>query len=131
MALRTHVVLPEDLVAEVDRLAGKRKRSAFIEDAVRSKVRREKLGEALQKCAGILNPDDYPYWSTPEKTSEWVRESRRRDDERWERKVGSRLRGYQEDEVSKSEEAQGETAASPLHGERVYDPQHIEPDQES
>lgn len=113
MALRTHVVLPEDLVAEVDRLAGKRKRSQFIEEAVRYKVQLARQREALVKYAGVLKDVDIPEWSTPEKTSEWVRESCRRDDERWERKVGSRLRGYQED------------------GERVYDPQHIEPDQES
>jgi Arc/MetJ family transcription regulator len=82
--MRTHVTLPEDLVAEVDKLAGKRKRSQFIEEAVRTKVQREKLGRALQEGAGILNPEDHPYWRTPEDTSRWVRESRERDNERLE-----------------------------------------------
>jgi predicted transcriptional regulator len=96
--VRTHVSLPEDLVKEVDRLAGKRKRSQFIEGAVRDKVLIARQREALEKYAGILNPDDYPEWSTPEKASEWVRASRQLDNERWERKVGSRLRKDQSQE---------------------------------
>jgi metal-responsive CopG/Arc/MetJ family transcriptional regulator len=78
--MRAHVVLPEDLVAEVDRIAGKRKRSEFIEEAVRERVRREKLRDVLKRAAGSMNPADYPEWSTPEKTSKWVHDMRRADD---------------------------------------------------
>ncbi len=72
--MRAHVVLPEELVEEVDRLAGKRRRSQVVEEAIR-----EKLGAALRESAGALSPGDYPEWSTPERTSEWVRSMRQRD----------------------------------------------------
>lgn len=90
VSARAHIVLPEDLIAEVDEVAGKRKRSRFVEEAIRDKLRREKLRVALKTTAGILNPADYPEWSTPERTSEWVRNSRRLDDERLARKLGGR-----------------------------------------
>jgi len=48
--MRAHVVLPEELVREVDRLTGPRKRSQFIEDAVRMKLQLAKQGEALKKA---------------------------------------------------------------------------------
>ncbi len=78
--MRTHVILSEELLAGVDTLVGKRKRSRFVEDAVREKLERERLGEALRATAGILSEEDYPYWSSPEKVAEWVRRSRAEDD---------------------------------------------------
>ncbi len=82
MTMRAHIVLPEDLLEKVDKIAGKRKRSRFIEEAVRERLSREALRLALEKTAGILRAEDYPEWSTPEKTSAWVHESRRADDKR-------------------------------------------------
>ena len=46
--MRMHVVLPDDLMKAVDALAGKGKRSRFIEDAVREKLRIEALIAALK-----------------------------------------------------------------------------------
>jgi predicted transcriptional regulator len=76
MATRTHVVLPDDVLEELDRLVGKRKRSQFIEEAVRAKLQRERQRIAIQEGAGILKDKDYPHWDTPEKISAWVREQR-------------------------------------------------------
>ena len=76
-AMRTHVILPDDLVEAVDRLVGKRQRSAFITEALRERVRREGLLRALKESAGILKEEDYPHWATPEKVARWVREIRR------------------------------------------------------
>ena len=45
--MRTHLILPDELVQQVDSLVGKGKRSKFVEDAVREAVRREKLLEAI------------------------------------------------------------------------------------
>jgi len=39
--MRTHIVLPDAMVAAVDELVGKRRRGAFITDAVRERLRRE------------------------------------------------------------------------------------------
>ncbi len=87
--IRTHVILPKDLVDEVDRVVGQRRRSEFVADALRAKLAHVRQGEALRAAAGMLNPADYPQWSTPEKTSAWVREQRdddtKRLDELWSR----------------------------------------------
>jgi metal-responsive CopG/Arc/MetJ family transcriptional regulator len=69
-------VLSEGLLKEVDRLAGKRKRSRFVEEALKEKLSRERLKHALNVSAGVLDPIDYPDWNTPEKASAWVRSSR-------------------------------------------------------
>jgi metal-responsive CopG/Arc/MetJ family transcriptional regulator len=89
--IRTHVILPEELVEAVDELVGHRKRSAYIAEAVEARVAHDRLGKALKEAAGALADADYPEWETPEKTSAWVRELRREADEATERKL-SRLR---------------------------------------
>ena len=78
--MRTHVILPEDLVKAVDALAGKGKRSRFIEEAVRDKLRKDDLLSALAETAGMLSADDHPEWATPEKVAAWVRETRQQSD---------------------------------------------------
>ncbi len=82
--MRMHVVLPDDLVKAVDAAAGKGKRSRFIEDAVREKLRIEALLSALAETAGTLSAEDHPHWDTKEDVASWVRESRRQSDERLE-----------------------------------------------
>ena len=52
--VRTHVVIPRDVVAAVDRLAGRRKRSEFIAEAVREKLTRELQRTVLAATAGAL-----------------------------------------------------------------------------
>ena len=83
--MRTHVILPEDLVKSVDALAGKGKRSQFIEEAIREKVRIDTLRAALEATAGAFSAKDHPHWDTPEKVASWVRESRRESDKRIDR----------------------------------------------
>ena len=80
--MRTHIVLPDDLIEEIDAIAGPRKRSQFIEEAVRAKVlneRQKRAMEAVLRGPG-LDPEKHPYWSTPEKTSEWVHNMRVEDE---------------------------------------------------
>ena len=83
--MRIHVVLPEDLVKSVDTLAGKGKRSQFIEEAVREKLRKDTLLSALRATAGFISAEDHPEWATSEKVAAWVRESRRQSDRRIDR----------------------------------------------
>ena len=75
--IQTHVVFPKELVEAVDRLAGQRKRSAFLVQAVAEKVGRERLGRALATSAGFLAGETPPQWETPEQVSAWVHELRR------------------------------------------------------
>ena len=73
MNVRTNLLLPADLVRELDEVAGPRNRSRFVADAVRYKLRREKLRQAWEASFGILSPKDHPHWATSEKVVEWVR----------------------------------------------------------
>ena len=71
MALaRTNLTLPEDLLAEVDALAGPRGRSRYVADAVAQRVKRDKLGKAIREAAGILAGT--PYQMTRDEVAAWV-----------------------------------------------------------
>jgi Arc/MetJ-type ribon-helix-helix transcriptional regulator len=83
--VRTHVVLPAELVRQIDELVGKRRRSAFIEDAVGERMKRERLRKALAATAGMLRDDYPPEWETPDTTREWLRKIRASGEERLER----------------------------------------------
>jgi len=73
MAVRTNLMLPEDLVAEVDRVAGPRNRSRYVAEAVAARLRRDRLKEVWDRSFGILTAEDYPHWATSEMVVEWVR----------------------------------------------------------
>ncbi|MDP2948988.1 MAG: ribbon-helix-helix domain-containing protein [Chloroflexota bacterium] len=75
--MRAHVVLPDDLVGEMDRMVGKRGRSRFVAEAVRERLRKEKLLKAIHDGAGAIDLSRHPEWATPEKVVEWVRALRR------------------------------------------------------
>ena len=74
MLTRTTVTIPEEIMAEVDRLAGPRGRSAFVAAAVEEAVKRERLRQAIEETRGVLK--DSPSWRTAEETYRWVRELR-------------------------------------------------------
>ena len=76
MNVRTNLLLPEDLVKQVDHFAGPRGRSRYVADALRARLRRDRLKEAIETTAGVLRPEDHPEWSTSEKVVEWVRAQR-------------------------------------------------------
>lgn len=80
--MRAHVVMPPELVEEVDEIVGRRERSEFLTKAVADKLRRQRLLAAAEAAMGSLKDVDIPGWETPESTSEWVRALRREADER-------------------------------------------------
>jgi metal-responsive CopG/Arc/MetJ family transcriptional regulator len=57
---RAHVILPADLLAEVDRLVGERGRSAFLSDLVRREIQRRNLLAALQAARGSWKTEEHP-----------------------------------------------------------------------
>ena len=64
MALaRTNVTLPEELLRQVDELAGPRGRSRYVADAVARQVRRDRLRRAIEETAGAMVGK--PGWMTP------------------------------------------------------------------
>ncbi len=71
MALaRTNLTLPEELLAEVDALAGPRGRSRYVAEAVAQRVKRDKLGKAIRETAGIMVGK--PGWMSPDEVVQWV-----------------------------------------------------------
>ena len=68
------MTLPEELLREVDELAGPRGRSQFVADAVSSKVKRERLRRALDAAEGVFVGT--PWHMTAEETYRWVRSMR-------------------------------------------------------
>ena len=87
--VRTHVVLPEDLIREIDELVGPRGRSAFIIEIARDAVRRKRLLEFLNGKEPIWKDDDHPELASG--SAKWVRKIRRESERasRRRRKGGS------------------------------------------
>lgn len=78
MALsRTNVTIPQELLAEVDELAGPRGRSQFVAEAVALKVKREHLRRALDTTRGALVGT--PSYMGPDETYRWIRSMREQD----------------------------------------------------
>jgi Arc/MetJ-type ribon-helix-helix transcriptional regulator len=75
---RTHVILPDDLLEEIDKLVGERKRSEFLSEAASKELKRRRLIEAARLAGGsLIHADTPPEWATSESTAEWVRSVRR------------------------------------------------------
>jgi Arc/MetJ-type ribon-helix-helix transcriptional regulator len=74
---RAHVVLPDDLLADVDALVGPRGRSAFLAEVIREAVNRRRLLEFLGSKEPILKDEDYPEFRGGAEA--WVRRMRDED----------------------------------------------------
>ena len=72
---RTHIIIPEPLVNEIDRLVGKRGRSEFLAQAAEKELRRLQQIEALDGAAATWKDRDHP--ELAEGAGRWVRELRK------------------------------------------------------
>lgn len=77
---KAHLVFPADLLEEIDKFLGKRKRSKFVVEAVRKELRRLKLLTAIEEAAGTWKDEDHPELAQRD-TYEWVRELRKENRE--------------------------------------------------
>ncbi len=77
--MRIHIDLDPDLVADLDKAAGKRGRSEFIRSAVRTALQQQKRWESLKAAAGSISDTGHEWDSDP---AEWVRLQRRADPRR-------------------------------------------------
>jgi predicted transcriptional regulator len=77
MTMRTNLLLPEELVAEVDRIAGPRGRSRYVAEALEDRLRRDRLRQAALSAAGSWR--GHPDFPTSEAVIEWVRRLRREE----------------------------------------------------
>ena len=78
--MHAHVVLPDEIVDQIDDLVGKRKRSRFIREAVEERLRRERRLKAYDAVVGSMKDFIIPEWATPESAAAWVREQRLESD---------------------------------------------------
>jgi hypothetical protein len=74
--VRLHIFLEDDLVAELDRRVGTRRRSAYIADAVRAALDDERRWELIESSIGSI-PDGGHAWDTD--PAAWVHDQRRSD----------------------------------------------------
>ena len=81
---RAHILLPQDLVKEIDSIVGPRGRSAFLVETAREAVRRRKLLRFLEGDSPAWKDSDHP--ELAHGTAEWVRELRQENETKRTRK---------------------------------------------
>ena len=74
--VRTHFVAPKELIEEVDKLVGPRRRSEFFTKAATKELQREKLIRLTREVSKLPPGGGIPEWDTPESTAKWLREGR-------------------------------------------------------
>ena len=82
---RTHIVIPRQLVAEIDTVVGKRGRSAFLTQAAEKELMRLRQIRALEAAAGSWKDKDHP--ELKQGAAKWVRKLRREYDRRLEKET--------------------------------------------
>ena len=80
MNQRTHVVIPQALVAQIDVLVGKRGRSRFLVDAASHELKRLSQLKTLRAAAGSWKSKDHP--ELKDGAAKWVKRIRREDEKR-------------------------------------------------
>ncbi len=60
MKTKAHLVIPQEILDEVDQVAGKRRRSLFIAQAAKEKLDRERFIRTLEETCGIWTDDCHP-----------------------------------------------------------------------
>lgn len=71
--MRLHILLDDDLVAEIDRRAGERKRSDFIARVVRTAIDDEQRWDEIEAGLGALSDTEHDWDADP---AAWVRSQR-------------------------------------------------------
>jgi hypothetical protein len=87
---RAHVLLPEDLARDIDAIAGRRGRSAFLVETAREAIRRRKLLAFLKDNTAVWQDADHP--ELQEGSAKWVRQLRRESDKKRSRAAAKRPR---------------------------------------
>ena len=77
--MRLHIVLEDELVAELDRRAGARRRSAFIGQVIRRALEDERRWDDIEAALGRIADSGHDWDDDP---AAWVRSQRRGDPRR-------------------------------------------------
>ena len=82
------MILPVELVADIDKLVGKRGRSAFITEVAQREIKLRRQREVLRETAGAWKAENHP--ELAEGAAAWVRQMRSLDNRRFEELEGRR-----------------------------------------
>jgi hypothetical protein len=74
--MRVHIVLRDELVRELDRRVGLRRRSTFIARAVERALEDERRWELIESSLGSIDDEGHDWDADP---AAWVRAQRRSD----------------------------------------------------
>ena len=77
--MRMHIALDDELVAELDRRAGARRRSAFVAELIKRGLEDERRWDDIESALGSV-PDTGHEWD--DDPAMWVRRQRRGDPRR-------------------------------------------------
>lgn len=83
---RAHVMLPENLLSEIDALVGQRGRSAFLVEVLQQEVNRRRLLQILNDPEPVWKDEDHPELAKGAET--WVRKMRDQDERLGREKLG-------------------------------------------
>ncbi len=92
---RAHILLPEDLVGEIDALVGPRGRSSFLVETARQEVRRQKLLHFLESKDPAWKSQDHPELAGDGDAAAWVRKLRSQSEARGVLQHKTKMRGTQ------------------------------------
>lgn len=81
MNVRTNLLLPEELVAAIDAVAGPRGRSRYVAAALEKQLRRDLLSAAIRSTAGAWK--DHPLFPTDGSVVDFIREGRESGFDPW------------------------------------------------
>jgi metal-responsive CopG/Arc/MetJ family transcriptional regulator len=76
MKSKAHLVIPTEILEEVDKIAGKKKRSLFIAEATREKLEKERFLKALEETHGAWADQNHPELRTNKDMERYVMEKR-------------------------------------------------------
>jgi len=85
MNIKTHLAIPEEILSEVDQIAGKRRRSLFIAEATREKLERARFLKILETTGGAWSDKMHPELKTAKSIDSFVREKRQQYQKRLKR----------------------------------------------
>jgi Arc/MetJ-type ribon-helix-helix transcriptional regulator len=77
--MRLHISLDDDLVEQLDRHVGRRRRSTFISETLRRALDDERRWEDIEAGLGALSDEGHDWDADP---ADWVRAQRRSDQTR-------------------------------------------------
>lgn len=77
--MRLHISLEDELVAQLDRRVGRRRRSAFIAETVRRALDDERRWDDIEAGLGVIADEGHEWDADP---ARWVHEQRYGDPDR-------------------------------------------------